>query len=226
MSVLPEPVPVAVEPQVSEEALRKAEQYIEEDEGVVSRYRGWLAGLTSTLLVAMSLFHMYAAVAIVQAQVLRPIHVAFMLLLVFLLFPITARFRNRLMPWDVVLALVGVATIVYLLMGGDDFWDRNTTPDRWDLIFGTAFVLLVLEAARRTSGWIMPGVVCMFIAYAFLGPYLPGQWAHRGYDLSSLVGFMYQTLEGIFGTAVDVSSTLIILFTIYGAVLQYSGAGN
>ena len=226
MSVLPEPVPVAVEPQVSEEALRKAEQYIEEDEGVVSRYRGWLAGLTSTLLVAMSLFHMYAAVAIVQAQVLRPIHVAFMLLLVFLLFPITARFRNRLMPWDVVLALVGVATIVYLLMGGDDFWDRNTTPDRWDLIFGTAFVLLVLEAARRTSGWIMPGVVCMFIAYAFLGPYLPGQWAHRGYDLSSLVGFMYQTLEGIFGTAIDVSSTLIILFTIYGAFLQHSGAGK
>ena len=87
-------------------------------------------------------------------------------------------------------------------------------------------MLLVLEAARRTSGWIMPGVVCMFIAYAFLGPYLPGQWTHRGYDLSSLVGFMYQTLEGIFGTAIDVSSTLIILFTIYGAFLQHSGAGK
>jgi TRAP transporter 4TM/12TM fusion protein len=226
VSVLPDPVPVAVEPQVSEEALRKAEQYIEEDEGAVSRYRGWLAGLTSTLLVAMSLFHLYAALAIVQAQVLRPVHVGFMLLLVFLLFPIATRFRNRLMPWDVVLALLGVATIVYLLMGGDDFWDRNTTPDRWDLFFGTAFVLLVLEAARRTSGWIMPGIVCMFIAYAFLGPYLPGQWTHRGYDLASLVGFMYQTLEGIFGTAIDVSSTLIILFTIYGAFLQHSGAGK
>ena len=72
----------------------------------------------------------------------------------------------------------------------------------------------------------MPGVVCMFIAYAFMGPYLPGQWTHRGYDLSSLVGFMYQTLEGIFGTAIDVSSTLIILFTIYGAFLQHSGAGK
>jgi TRAP transporter 4TM/12TM fusion protein len=226
MSVAPETVPVAVEPHVSDEALRKAEQYIEEDEGAVSRYRGWLAGLTSILLVAMSLFHLYAAVGIVQAQVLRPVHVGFMLLLVFLLFPIASRFRNRLMPWDVVLALLGVTTIVYLLMGGDDFWDRNTTPDRWDLIFGTAFVLLVLEAARRTSGWIMPGVVCMFIAYAFLGPYLPGQWTHRGYDLSSLVGFMYQTLEGIFGTAIDVSSTLIILFTIYGAFLQHSGAGK
>ena len=226
MTAPPQPVEVPIDPHVSAEALRKAEQYIEEDEGAVSRYRGWLAGLTSTLLVVMSLFHMYAAVAIVPAQVLRPVHVGFMLLLVFLLFPIAARFRNRLMPWDVLLALLGVATIVYLLMGGDDFWDRNTTPDRLDLFFGTALVLLVLEAARRTSGWIMPGVVCMFIAYAFLGPYLPGQWTHRGYDLSSLVGFMYQTLEGIFGTAIDVSSTLIILFTIYGAFLQHSGAGK
>ncbi|MDQ2963112.1 MAG: TRAP transporter fused permease subunit [Pseudomonadota bacterium] len=222
----PEANASVVEVQVSDEALRKAEQYIEEDEGAVSRYRGVLAKLTTTLLVVMSLFHLYAAVAIVPTQTLRPVHVGFMLLLVFLLFPIAPRFRNRLMLWDVLLALLGVAAIVYLLNGGDDFWDRNTTPDRLDLIFGTAFIVLVLEAARRTSGWIMPGVVCMFIAYAFLGPYLPGQWTHRGYDLASLVGFMYQTLEGIFGTAVDVSSTLIILFTIYGAFLQHSGAGK
>ena len=212
--------------QVSEAALRKAGQYVEEDEGAVSRYRGGLAKLTTLLLVVMSVFHLYAAVAIVPAQILRPVHVGFMLLLVFMLFPVAARFRNRLMVWDVVLALLGVATIVYLLSSGDDFWDRNTSPHGWDIFFGTALVLLVLEAARRTSGWIMPGVVCLFIAYAFLGPYLPGQWTHRGYDLASLVGFMYQTLEGIFGTAIDVSSTLIILFTIYGAFLQHSGAGK
>lgn len=212
--------------QVSEAALRKAGQYVEEDEGAVSRYRGGLAKLTTLLLVVMSVFHLYAAVAIVPAQILRPVHVGFMLLLVFMLFPVAARFRNRLMVWDVVLALLGVATIVYLLSSGDDFWDRNTSPHGWDIFFGTALALLVLEAARRTSGWIMPGVVCLFIAYAFLGPYLPGQWTHRGYDLASLVGFMYQTLEGIFGTAIDVSSTLIILFTIYGAFLQHSGAGK
>jgi len=84
----------------------------------------------------------------------------------------------------------------------------------------------VLEAVRRTSGWIMLFVIGLFLAYGFLGPWLPGQWAHRGYDVSSLSGFMYQTLEGIFGTAVDVSSSLIILFTIYGAFLQHSGAGK
>ena len=59
-----------------------------------------------------------------------------------------------------------------------------------------------------------------------VGPYLPPPWTHRGYDIGRLVGHMYMTLEGIFGVAIDVSSSLIILFTIFGAFLQYSGAGK
>src|SRR4030095_6519241 len=110
--------------------------------------------------------------------------------------------------------------------GGDDIWDRNTLPTPADVFFGVAFVLLVLEACRRTSGWIMLFVISLFLAYAFVGPWLPGSWQHRGYDVESMSGFLYQTLEGIFGTAVDVSSLLIILFTIYGAFLQQSGAGK
>ena len=75
-------------PAISEERLRKAVEYIEEDEGATSRYRGWLARLATLLLVGMSLFHLYAAVDIVPAQVLRPVHVGWVLLLVFLLFPV------------------------------------------------------------------------------------------------------------------------------------------
>ena len=66
----------------------------------------------------------------------------------------------------------------------------------------------------------------MFIAYALFGKYLPPPWTHRGYSVERLVGHLYMTLEGIFGTTVDVSSSLIILFTIFGAILQYSGAGK
>ena len=211
---------------IDDERLKKAEQFIEEEEGATSRYKGWLGRLTTALLIAMSLFHLYAAVDIVTAQVLRPVHVGFVLLLVFLLFPIAKRFRNRLMWWDVIGAVLGVATIAYLLAGGDEFWDRNTLPSTMDTVFGVVFVVLILEAVRRTSGWIMVGVISMFLLYAFVGPWLPGSWQHRGYDISSMTGFLYQTLEGIFGTAVDVSSSLIILFTIYGAFLQQSGAGK
>ena len=221
----PEPT-VPTEGAVSEDRLSLAAEFIEEEEGAASHFGGFLAVLTTTLLVGMSLFHLYAALEIVPAQVLRPIHVGWMLLLVFLLFPIARRFRDRLMWWDVALAALGVGTIVYLLAGGDDFWDRNTLPDRYDLFFGVAFVLLVLEAVRRASGWIMVVVISAFLVYALAGPWLPGQWAHRGYDVASMSGFLYQTLEGIFGTAVDVSSSLIILFTIYGAFLQQAGAGK
>lgn len=211
---------------ITEDQLKQAEAFIEQEEGVISRYRGWLARGMTAALVAMSLFHLYAAVDIVPTTVLRAVHVGLVLVLTLLLHPAANRFRNRLMWFDVVLAGLAAASIGYLLLGGDDFWDRNSEPNRWDLWLGVGLILLVLEAARRTSGWIMPLVVVGFLAYAFAGPWLPGQWAHRGYDLASIVGVMYMTLEGVFGTAVDVSATLIVLFTIYGAFLQQSGAGK
>src|SRR5438067_1510572 len=79
---------------------------------------------------------------------------------------------------------------------------------------------------RRATGWIMPVITICFLLYAFFGPSLPAPWTHKGYEIPRLIGHMYMTLEGIFGVAVDVSSSLIILFTIYGAFLQHSGAGK
>ncbi|MBX3714506.1 MAG: TRAP transporter fused permease subunit [Burkholderiales bacterium] len=211
---------------LNEEQRHKVEEFIEEEEGSFNRYKGWLAAFLTAVAVVTSVFHLYAAYAIVRTDVLRGVHVGLVLFLSFMLFPVARRFRHRLMWFDVLLALLSVAVIAYMLAGGDDFTDRNTLPNTWDMVFGVALIALVIEATRRTSGWIMPIVIAFFIAYAFAGPWLPEPWTHRGYDISRLVGHMYMTLEGIFGTAVDVSATLIILFTIYGAFLQYSGAGK
>lgn len=205
---------------------RKVEEYIEQEEGAANRLSGWTGHLITALAVIMTLFHLYAAYDIVPTQELRPIHVGFVLLLTFLLFPIAARFRDRIRWWDVLTALIGIGTIWYLLQGGEDLTDRATLPNQTDMMVGAVFILLVLEATRRTTGWIMPVVAVFFILYALCGPYLPAPWTHKGYDLDRLVGHLYMTLEGIFGTAVDVSSSLIILFTIFGAVLQFSGAGK
>ena len=211
---------------VDEEALRKAEEFIEQEEGAARHFTGWTDRAITTIAVAMSLFHLYAAQAIIPAQILRAIHVAFVLFLCFLLFPAAKRFRDRVQWVDLVLSVLGVAVIVYLLVDFDAFIERAVTPTGWDLFFGVTLIALVLEATRRTSGWILTAVVVAFIAYAFAGPWLPRPWTHRGYDVERLVGHMYMTLEGIFGTAIDVSATFIILFTIYGAVLQFSGAGD
>jgi TRAP transporter 4TM/12TM fusion protein len=207
-------------------ALRKAEEYIEQEEGAANKLKGGLAVFVTLAAVVMSAFHLYTAYAIVPTQTLRPVHVAFVLFLCFLVFPVSQRFRHRIMWWDWVAALLAVAVVAYAVQGGDDFTDRNTSPLPWDIFFGIALILLILEAMRRTAGWIMPVICLSFLAYALFGPYLPAPWTHKGYDIGRLVGVMYMTLEGIFGSAIDVSSSLIILFTIFGAFLQYSGAGK
>jgi TRAP transporter 4TM/12TM fusion protein len=221
---------------IAEEALRKAEELVAAEEGVTSRLVGWAGAVVTAIAVVMSLFHLYTAIAgvpplfsdlpIVATQPLRYTHVAFVLVLCFLLSPVALRFRDRIMWWDVLAGGAAVAILAYAIMGGDDFTDRATLPTQVDVVLGVVFIVLLLEATRRTIGWIVPAVALAFIAYAIAGPYLPPPWTHRGYDTGQLVGHLFITLEGIFGIPVDVSSSLIILFTIYGAFLQHSGAGK
>jgi TRAP transporter 4TM/12TM fusion protein len=211
---------------VPQEAIRKAEAFVESEEGITNRLAGWAGKIVTAIAVAMSLFHLYAAYDIVPTQPLRYTHVAFVLLLAFLLFPATNRFRDRIRWWDVAAGLTCVGILIYAIVGGDDFTDRATGPLPLDVVLGVVFIVLLLEAARRTIGVVVPIISLGFIAYAMLGPYLPPPWTHRGYDLDRLVGHLFITLEGIFGVPVDVSATLIVLFTIFGAFLTQSGAGK
>ena len=226
MSERAQPAAEAGPVEVSEEQLKKAEEFIEEEEGAANRLGGRMGAFVTAVAVVMSLFHLYSAYEIVPTQVMRPVHVAFVLFLVYLVFPTTKGLRNRVMWWDWIMAIVPIIVVAYMIQGGDDFTDRNTSPETWDIVFGVALIFLVLEGMRRASGWVMPVVTIFFMLYALLGPYLPAPWTHKGYEIPRLVGHLYMTLEGIFGVAIDVSSSLIILFTIWGAFLQYSGAGK
>lgn len=211
---------------IDQAALKKAEEYVEQEEGSANHLTGGLGRFVTAMAVAMSVFHLYTAYAIVPTQILRTAHVAMVLFLVFLLFPFAKRYRHRVNWWDWLAACAPFAIAAYIIAGGDNFTDRNTMPNNWDIVFGAALVLLILDAMRRTTGWIMPAIVVSFLLYALYGEQLPGNWAHRNYEMGRLVGHLYMTLEGIFGTAIDVSSSLIILFTLYGAFLQFSGAGK
>ena len=211
---------------IDRETQDKLDAFIKQEEGDANDYRGALAVFLTLCAVGMSLFHLYAAYSIVTTQVLRTVHVGIVLFLAFLSFPMTARLKNRLMWWDVIAALVAVAIVFYILLGGDDLTDRNTDPSTLDTAVGIVLIGLILEALRRTNGMILVVVTGCFVLYALLGNYLPAPWTHKGYDIGRFVGFMYMTLEGIYGTAIDVSATLIILFTIFGAFLQFTGAGK
>jgi TRAP-type uncharacterized transport system fused permease subunit len=131
-------------------------------------------------------------------------------------------------PLDWALAALALVALIYPLLVFDDFARRVVRPTGLDVVLGVIAVLLVLEATRRTVGWVLPAICLGFVAYAFFGGLLPLGWelGHKGYDLERLVGQAYMGIEGLFGVPLDVAATYIVLFTIYGAVLEFSGAGR
>jgi TRAP transporter 4TM/12TM fusion protein len=220
-----------IPPEVPKGALDEAtaarlEELIEQEEGVQNRLPGLLGYATVAVALAMSLFHLWAAWDIVPTTTLRYVHVGFALVLGFALFPVGRRWRHRLMPWDAALIAAGIYVTWYLISGGDELQDRYVFPEPMDLVVGWMLIALVLEVTRRATGPVMPAVALVFLLYGFFGNLLPAPWQHQGYDAERLVPHLTITLEGIFGTAVDVSASLIVLFTIYGAILQASGAGK
>jgi TRAP transporter 4TM/12TM fusion protein len=217
----------ALEPAVDREALKEAEKFIEEDEGLVDAIPpGLLNTLVTSIAVLMSLVHLYAAVGIVTPHILRGVHVLFVTGLAFLVFPVSKKYRGKVFWFDILLAILSIAPTVYLIVDFDNLIDRAVTPTPLDVGMGLLLIVALLEVNRRSTGLVMTLTALSFLAYALAGPLLPRPWTHRGYDVARIVGHMYMTLEGIFGVPIDVSSTFIILFTIFGAFLEYSGAGK
>lgn len=211
---------------LTEEQEKQIEKLIEEEEGITRKLTGFWKNTVTVLAVAMSLFAIYSCIFPVTTQILRGIHVCFLLVLSFLHYPMAERFRGKINAIDILLALLSIACIGYMLTDFSEFIYRAVTPELWDKIFGIAIIALVLEATRRSSGWIMPVTCLLFLAYAYFGALLPAPWTHRGYDVERIIGHMYMTLEGIFGVPIDVSSTIIIMFCIFGGFLSVSGAGK
>ena len=215
--------PPAGQPPKSAEEL---EELVESFEGKTRRPEGLVGRAITAALVVMSVYHLWATTANVVTQIHRTIHLLFVLTLTFLVYPGWKGATRRIHPTDVILSLASLAAVGYVFVDFEGFIYRAVVPNTWDLVFGVLTILLILEATRRSVGNALLIVVGAFILYAFAGPWLPAPWTHRGYDLARLVGQLYMTLEGIFGVPIAVSSTFIILFTIYGAFLDQSGAGK
>lgn len=211
---------------LTEEQKKKLEKLMEEEEGATRKVEGFWAKAITTLAVALSIFALYSAVVPVTTQILRSVFVAFLLALSFLYYPLSVKHKGRITVLDIGLSALGLACIGYMLLDFEDFIYRAVTPETGDLIFGALFILLILEATRRSSGWIMPITCILFLLYAYVGPWLPAPWTHRGYDVERIIGHMYMTLEGVFGVPIDVCSTIIAGFCIFGAFLTVSGAGK
>ena len=181
----------------------------------------WIAVAFSAFQLTMAAFHP------LSSQVIRAIHVGFVLLLIFALFPPLAgrggvwSGLGRTLGWA--LGLIGFSSGLYQWVFEADLTQRSGELTQADWVIGTVTIALVFEAARRVMGWGLPVICGLFLAYGLFGQYLPGAFAHRGYGLDQIVGVLGFGTEGIYGTPTYVSSTYIFLFILFGSFLEQAG---
>ena len=197
---------------------------------------GWIIVGAS---VTAALFHLYAAgFSPFTALVQRPVHLALMATLGFL--GVGVQFRRsrekegeldqeagppHIGPLNYVLAGLSVLACLYLASENQELVSRSGNPTLLDLVAGGVMVVLVLELARRATGWGLVTVCIMALVYAVSGPYLPGFLAHRGYGVTRIVEQLFLSTEGIWGVPLGVSADFVYLFVLFGVVLDTAGGG-
>ena len=177
---------------------------------------------------ALAAYALYWVVRIIDPHVYRVSFLLIAIVLTFVAYP-AGRTKGST-AWDGLWIALTIAAFAWPLVDIDAFVNRAATPSTLDVVAGCVALLVVLESTRRTTGWVLPITAMAFLAYAVTGPLLDriglDLIAHRGYGIARLIGTIYMTLEGIFGVPLDVATTYIVLFTIYGAILEHSGAGR
>lgn len=197
-----------------------------------SRTREFSSPVTHWIFIAfavlVSLYHMYIAYFGAPPALLhRSLHVGAILMLCFAMYPAHKKAsRQQIPPYDLGLIVASASTFGYIWLNYRDILDRIVRPNTTDVVFGALLVVLVIEASRRVTGWALPILSLVFLAFALIGQHGPLRFRHRGYEVDDILDFLYLTNEGIFSTAVAVAASYIFLFVLFGAVLQKSGLGQ
>ena len=216
--------PLHTDADLEQEAQRLVES--KESESRTRHYTGSWGHIITAIAVIWALFQMYATLfGTLDALRLRAWHIVFMLVLAFLLFPVSRREnRQRTRPTlaDAFSILIGLFAFGYLVWSYDAIAERGGYFLPKDYWVATAGVLICFEMARR----VVPNLAWLsglFFAYAFFGAYIPGAFGHAGFSWNRVVEHMFWGSQGLLGVGVGVSSTYIFLFVLFGAFLKYSG---
>lgn len=192
-----------------------------------NRSVAWLIG---ALAISYSLFHLLITYHPLPELIQRSAHVAIGLGLIFLLYPArqtSSRQKVHLLDW--LLMLLSFASFAYLFIEYQDIMTtRGGIPNSLDIVFAILTVVLVIEAARRVMGWMLPILGLIFLAYPFMSHFnwMPERLLTRPYTVSDIFGQMYLKTEGLYSSAIGASVTFIFLFILFGAFLAKSGMGK
>jgi len=198
-------------------------------ESAVRQLTGPMKWIGFGLLVLFSVYQLAATLIpyTLPPQIHRPIHLAFGLGLIFLLYPGRANDnKEKVGIVNILLSVLGILISLYWVYDYEGLVLRTGNYTNLDLTIGGIAILLVLEAARRVVGLPIAVLAALFLLYTYFGPYMPGFLEHRGSDVDRIIGHTFFTLEGILGTPLAVSSTFIFLFILFGAFLEKTGVGE
>jgi len=194
--------------------------------------------VVGALLVVLSCFHYYTAgFGLLRETTHRGIHLAFVLGLIFLVFPYRKKLLGHTAPhsWmtpggvhlvDWIFGILIAISVLYIPWIFEDLAFRVGNPLPLDVAMGTILIVLLLEATRRAMGWPLPLIAIVFMIYALAGPAFPGLLQHSGNSWPVLVNHLYMTSQGIYGIAVGVVATYVFHFVLFGVLATAIGLGK
>lgn len=220
--------------QLSEEEQKKQEAMLEKHEKA-ARTRKFespimVRGL-SLFCLLFTLYHLAFASGIRLMQMVNlkhhAIHVGLILILSFVLYPAWEKAsRKKIAAYDFIFIALSIAQPFYVFLRYNTFISTGFKASTLDIIMGTILVVLVLEATRRISGAALPILCIIFLVYGVFGRYVPGLFMHRGYSWSKIITYLTTDIYGIYGSSIKVSATFIVLFIIFGEVMNKCGMGQ
>ena len=204
---------------------------------MTSKFRSMIQPLFVVFAIALCIFQVYttSGIAIVNSTLQRVAHLSLVLCLVFLSVPIHPDYRKKktepalFVALDICLAALALGIAAWYFANSTAIFERFAYVDEVETIqmwAGTALILLVLEATRRTSGWPLVIVALCFICYALFGENMPGPLAHVKISPQALIEQLFLLTEGIYGVAMAAAATMIFAFVLFGSFLEVSGMSN
>ena len=190
-----------------------------------------LVKIAYILCLFFTLYHLAYASGITALQMVNikhhALHVGLVLVLGFAFYPVSKKASRTRIPWyDWILIALSAFMPVYVFIRYPAFISTGFRASMMDLVVGTVLILLVLECSRRISGPALSILSVVFLLYGLFGRYLPGVFQHRGYSWERIVTYLTTDIYGIYGSSVKVSATYIVLFIIFGEVMNKCGMGQ
>jgi len=182
--------------------------------------------LVDIVAVGFALFFMYAIATTTPFYITSPLYICLCYILIFCLYPARrGKARDRISPFDWLLCALTLAVTIFFFMEYTYYIEKPGLMRPKDIVVGVVAVLLSVEACRRVLGWALPILAAVATAYALWGFIIPGMLGHRGYSFTRVVGQMFG-FDGIYGSVTSIYSTYVLMFVVFGAVVQACGLGD